>query len=174
MTLRLRAFLLAGAASVGFAGLMPARAAEVLLNPSEFVFIESDGYFTIINNSTEWYIYGFEVNDTDATNPKTTQPGWGATSSCSETCLIYENANNPPYLPLSDDVGPGQRSSLFTFSLPEGSLPTFFAATQNGVPSGPFTPTGSIPEPSTWAMLLLGFAGLGVVGYRHGANWLAP
>ena len=30
-----------------------------------------------------------------------------------------------------------------------------------------FAPTGStVPEPSTWAMLLLGFAGLGCVGYR--------
>jgi hypothetical protein len=28
--------------------------------------------------------------------------------------------------------------------------------------------SGVIPEPSTWAMMLLGFAGLGYVGYRHG------
>jgi hypothetical protein len=26
--------------------------------------------------------------------------------------------------------------------------------------------TGSVPEPSTWAMMLLGFAGLGYAGYR--------
>jgi hypothetical protein len=25
---------------------------------------------------------------------------------------------------------------------------------------------GAVPEPSTWAMMLLGFAGLGLVGYR--------
>ena len=24
-----------------------------------------------------------------------------------------------------------------------------------------------VPEPSTWAMMLLGFAGLGFAGYRH-------
>jgi hypothetical protein len=27
--------------------------------------------------------------------------------------------------------------------------------------------TSSVPEPSTWAMMLLGFAGLGFVGYRR-------
>jgi hypothetical protein len=26
---------------------------------------------------------------------------------------------------------------------------------------------GAVPEPSTWAMLLLGFAGLGYAGYRR-------
>jgi hypothetical protein len=29
-----------------------------------------------------------------------------------------------------------------------------------------FTTTGAVPEPSTWAMLLMGFAGLGFAGYR--------
>jgi hypothetical protein len=28
-------------------------------------------------------------------------------------------------------------------------------------------PTGTVPEPSTWAMMLLGIAGLGFAGYRR-------
>ena len=28
-------------------------------------------------------------------------------------------------------------------------------------------PTGSVPEPSTWAMMILGFAGIGFVAYRR-------
>jgi phospholipase/lecithinase/hemolysin len=32
----------------------------------------------------------------------------------------------------------------------------------------------AVPEPSTWAMLLLGFAGLGYAGYRRGARAGAP
>ena len=27
--------------------------------------------------------------------------------------------------------------------------------------------TGAVPEPSTWAMMLAGFAGLGFLGYRR-------
>jgi hypothetical protein len=27
--------------------------------------------------------------------------------------------------------------------------------------------SGAIPEPSTWAMMLLGFAGVGYLGYRR-------
>jgi hypothetical protein len=29
-----------------------------------------------------------------------------------------------------------------------------------------FTNVSGVPEPSTWAMMLLGFAGLGLAGYR--------
>ena len=32
---------------------------------------------------------------------------------------------------------------------------------------GSFTTRASVPEPSTWAMMLLGFAGLGYSGYRR-------
>ena len=30
-----------------------------------------------------------------------------------------------------------------------------------------FSLSGAVPEPSTWAMMLLGFAGLGFASYRH-------
>ena len=32
---------------------------------------------------------------------------------------------------------------------------------------GDFAVGGAVPEPSTWAMMLLGFAGLGYAGYRR-------
>ena len=33
--------------------------------------------------------------------------------------------------------------------------------------NGDFSTAGTVPEPSTWALMLLGFAGLGFVGYRQ-------
>jgi hypothetical protein len=37
----------------------------------------------------------------------------------------------------------------------------------DGVTVGGRAVTGAVPEPSTWAMLLLGFAGIGFMGYRR-------
>ncbi len=52
-----------------------------------------------------------------------------------------------------------------------GSLNTlYFTAGPNGESDGLFGSLTVAPEPSTWAMMLLGFAGLGFAGYRHGAK----
>jgi hypothetical protein len=36
----------------------------------------------------------------------------------------------------------------------------------NQTPGGPIATGSSVPEPATWAMMLVGFAGLGFAGYR--------
>jgi PEP-CTERM motif len=43
--------------------------------------------------------------------------------------------------------------------------PAFADYTIEGVPAGPAATAA--PEPATWAMMLLGFAGLGVFSYRR-------
>jgi len=47
----------------------------------------------------------------------------------------------------------------------KGQLVGFYANTDGPNVNG-FLATPVVPEPSTWAMMLLGFAGLGLVGYR--------
>jgi PEP-CTERM motif len=37
----------------------------------------------------------------------------------------------------------------------------------NQTPGGAIATGSSVPEPATWAMMLLGFAGLGYMGYRR-------
>jgi hypothetical protein len=49
-----------------------------------------------------------------------------------------------------------------TFAIDE---PGYSAYTLEGVPAGPAA--AAAPEPETWAMMLLGFAGLGYAGYRR-------
>ena len=44
--------------------------------------------------------------------------------------------------------------------------PAFADYTIEGVPADPATAM-STPEPATWAMMLIGFAGLGVFSYRY-------
>jgi PEP-CTERM motif len=53
--------------------------------------------------------------------------------------------------PLGDDAG--TMNGSFTWQITSGA--------------------GAIPEPSAWAMLVVGFAGLGLVGRRRAAQTLA-
>ena len=39
--------------------------------------------------------------------------------------------------------------------------------TQSGSAFTPVTPVPGVPEPSTWAMTLLGFAGIGFMAYKR-------
>jgi hypothetical protein len=35
------------------------------------------------------------------------------------------------------------------------------------IPASGIDPTPAVPEPSTWAMMILGFAGVGFMGFRR-------
>ena len=58
--------------------------AAPLLNPADFQVIESPDQYTVINNSTDWYVYAFAVENPAASDPtivaSTTVPNWGALS----------------------------------------------------------------------------------------------
>jgi hypothetical protein len=48
---------------------------------------------------------------------------------------------------------------------------SIFATTSQNIPfSGNAVIAGAVPEPSTWAMMILGFAGIGFMAYRRKAK----
>jgi len=58
---------------------------------------------------------------------------------------------------------PGSLYTLdFLFSNPSDNAPSGFLVTTDGTPV-----TSAVPEPSTWAMMILGFAGIGAMTYRR-------
>jgi PEP-CTERM motif len=58
---------------------------------------------------------------------------------------------------------PGHLYTLdFLFSNPSDSGPSGLLVTTDGTPV-----TSAVPEPSTWAMMILGFAGIGAMTYRR-------
>jgi hypothetical protein len=86
-----------------------------------------------------------------------------------------------------DSDGTGVNSLLFqgvgsfdtftqTFATTPGDVYTYSFLFSNGIDNGLSAPSGfmvvvtsasAVPEPSTWAMMLLGFAGLGFAGYSR-------
>jgi hypothetical protein len=130
MTNRLHSLLFAAAAIFGLGAFAigPVHAlAPVSPTPpaSDFIATAEDGTITITNNSTGWYIWGFGVVDITGSDPATTFENWEA-SPCNDSCggsgfegmgFAYQNPNGSQN-PLSDDIIPGQTTSLFTYTDP--------------------------------------------------------
>jgi PEP-CTERM motif len=70
---------------------------------------------------------------------------------------------------ISFETTAGQIISIFSFdgqmTPPTGNAYAELSSNPNGIGVGHFTLT-PVPEASTWALMLIGFGGLGVVGYR--------
>jgi hypothetical protein len=68
---------------------------------------------------------------------------------------VFNSGGETSEIPTPFTVAPGTHQYVLDYV--EG----------NGSPSDLiFTTTGGVPEPATWAMMLLGFAGLGFAGFR--------
>jgi hypothetical protein len=70
-----------------------------------------------------------------------------------------------PYVPL---YGPTLSTATFSLVL-SGGAHTFQLKDQitDILPAGVYVQVESVPETSTWVMMLAGFAGLGFAGYRR-------
>jgi hypothetical protein len=56
-------------------------------------------------------------------------------------------------------------SDIFTIQF--GDNGSFIGLDEFSVSSGGLSTSRVVPEPTTWAMMLIGFAGLGYAGYRR-------
>jgi hypothetical protein len=86
----------------------------------------------------------------------------------------YDNVFFTPGTPHLDNAGVLFEAAGFVYNLYTTSPTSYFLSSNNPLghytdfnpgPSGPVVIT-SVPEPSVWAMLLLGFGGLGFVAWR--------
>jgi hypothetical protein len=68
--------------------------------------------------------------------------------------ILAESFVNDSVINLGSDLGP---NIDLTLSVIDG-------------PGGAFAVGGAVPEPSTWAMMLFGFAGLAWAGYRRASR----
>jgi hypothetical protein len=181
-----------------FGSVTPAKAIPVLSAPEFEVFETAGpgniGHYTVVNNSGNFgysaeYIYGFSVTNPLAStvNDWTTEKGWVATKSPlfghPKTSFTYLTL--PEILTFShghlqftvnqQTIGPNEQSSNFFFGTDLlASSATLLLVDENGRFSTFTTESiAAVPEPSTWAMMILGFVGIGFMTYRHRKSALA-
>jgi hypothetical protein len=181
----LQASLVAGAALLG-----ASQAYATGITP-EFELIEGNGVYTLVNNSTDEWIYGFTVSNPLASKDAdwTTQSGWSATKEYGIvdhriTAIGYTYSAKPfdppfytevvgrgkgtkiEFLPnMSVDIAPGQSSNLFLFGGPDPMGSVTFDLVGDDILS--FAPAVTMtPLPTTWLMMLSGLIGCGLLAYR--------
>jgi len=95
--------------------------------------------------------------------------------------VIVANAGNAPYTLDSGGIGflaagvpnlyfPSEPITAFNVWGNGGTSGTLGTTASNDVNTsfnGTYSITAAVPEPSTWAMVILGFAGIGFVAYRR-------
>jgi PEP-CTERM motif len=187
----MRGLLLAVGFLCGLGALDSARAA--IVSASDFEVVESagpgnTGYYTVINKSDSEYIFGFSVSNPLASSVDswTTEPGWiaGKTPVLGHPKTGFGYLTAPGFWTYSQrhlvfhvnplTIGPGEQSSNFFFGTAElASTVTLllvdgagnFSSVTFDARDGAQAP--AVPEPSTWAMMILGFAGVGLLAYRR-------
>jgi hypothetical protein len=89
------------------------------------------GHLTLVNGSSNWFVYGFEIErPAFSGNPTTTQLGWSA-YTCTFSCNVDASSGFGYLLnglgnPFQDGIAPGAVSSNFSFTTSGG----------NGIPDG--------------------------------------
>ena len=104
------------------------------------------------------------------------QPSGGGHTARSSFNSAFEGAATPTYSVLSDGIGANSQVNMAAIEVstvtPYTVSNIIIFGLAPGTPTSPITDEFSVsatvvPEPSTWAMMLLGFAGLAFAGYRR-------
>jgi hypothetical protein len=160
----------------------PASAVAVI----DFELFNNGGSYTLTNNTTNLYVWGLAVGQPDATGASvdTTDPvigGWKAfafnTSTPANAGVEYINQNN--FMTLATDIAPnGGSDSNFFYTLSVDPAPGQFTLNLVNADGAQFTydsgknTVTAVPEPSTWAMIILGFLGVGFMVHRRTSRTL--
>jgi hypothetical protein len=143
-------------ASFSFSSVLPDNLSNANLSPETFSI--SDGVQTITNSSTGAHVAFFELS----TNSSGAIVGWNIVIY-DETSTAYHEidlAGIDRGLMQTCGAGSTTTSCINASNVTDGS--------QTNDP-GIWTVTG-VPEPSTWAMMILGFMGVGFMAYRRKQN----
>jgi PEP-CTERM motif len=142
-----------------------------LFSPTAFTSGQLDAYLGISAspaNPIGAYLPSTRALDPGATGFFVYQVNLGTT-----TLQGPSNPNVNPLENISSGVLPQASFIVGFFNEGTAAAPDFQATANSGAIFETGTPGitrgggGTVPEPSTWAMLLLGFAGLGFLGYRQ-------
>ncbi len=168
-----RAAVLSAALSFGAIAASSSSVAAYELGP--VTIYVNGGAATVINNSTNgYYVNDFDIGNASLAgayvNAFTSQPDWQAVVS--SYLGGYDYVTVADYLSLgslADDIAPGARSSNFTYDTNQ-AINIYTVSLVNASGATEFYDGPGTPETSTWVMSLLGFAGLGFVGFRRAAR----
>jgi PEP-CTERM motif len=178
------------AALAAFGVLVSATAAKAALITYIFTgvgtgFLDSVGFagdFTVkmVSDTSTVTSGGGELRNTG-----TTTVAVGATIDTILSPVLIENTAAPGFMGFGQTLAPFPDESLTAPVFETYNLTHALGLTSGGLSVAPatyqtaggtldftsisalsFQATGGVPEPSTWAMMLVGFAGLGYAGYR--------
>ncbi|MBR0697815.1 PEP-CTERM sorting domain-containing protein [Bradyrhizobium lablabi] len=122
-----------------------------------------------LNGNIAPYFVSLQINNVDGQNFLITTSNLGTggyiqTGTAGQIYTLTVNEKAPTGVPDGTDYISVYTSSANVYSTPYGHG----EASINFTINGPFV--AAVPEPSTWAMLIAGFAAIGLLAYRRRNN----